>query len=80
LSGLVLQVTPPRLSHRGTISGLRQGRLVNTKHGAQPEQDSSGWYPDFTNRPDQKTKGLNPGDSANPNTTMIFACFAQIQL
>jgi hypothetical protein len=26
-------------------------------------------YPDFTNRPDQKSSGLNPGDSANPNTT-----------
>jgi hypothetical protein len=27
-------------------------------------------YPDFTNRPDQKSKGLNPGDSANPDTTI----------
>jgi hypothetical protein len=29
-------------------------------------------YPDFTNRPDQKFNGLNPGDSANPDTTKSF--------
>jgi hypothetical protein len=32
-------------------------------------------YPDFTNRPDQKSNGLNPGDSANPDTTIkSLAC------
>jgi hypothetical protein len=32
-------------------------------------------YPDFTNRPDQKSNGLNPGDSANPDTTFKSLLF-----
>jgi hypothetical protein len=32
-------------------------------------------YPDFTNRPDQKSNGLNPGDSANPDTTIKSLLF-----
>jgi hypothetical protein len=34
---------------------------------------------DFTNRPDQKSNGLNPGDSANPDTANL-CFFAQIYL
>jgi flagellar protein FliO/FliZ len=37
-------------------------------------------YPDFTNRPDQKSNGLNPDDSANPNTTKSFCFFVKISL
>jgi hypothetical protein len=29
-------------------------------------------YPDFANRPDSKSTGLNPGDSVNPNTTKFL--------
>jgi hypothetical protein len=35
-------------------------------------------YSDFTNRPDQKSNDLNPGDSANPDTAIKFLLFAQI--
>jgi hypothetical protein len=34
-------------------------------------------YPDFTNRPDQKSNALNAGDSANPNTTKKSLLFLQ---
>jgi hypothetical protein len=34
-------------------------------------------YPDFTNRPDQKSNALNPGDSANPNTTKKSLLFCK---
>jgi hypothetical protein len=34
-------------------------------------------YPDFTTRPDQKSNALNPGDSANPNTTKKALLFLQ---
>jgi hypothetical protein len=37
-------------------------------------------YPDFTNRPDQKTNSLNPGDSANPNTAKCLCFSAKICL
>jgi hypothetical protein len=46
---------------------------VPEPHGRSQTGKKAFWYPDFTNRPDQKTKGLNPGDSANPNTAIIFA-------
>jgi len=32
-------------------------------------------YSDFTNRPDQKSNGLNPDDSANPDTTIKSLLF-----
>jgi predicted RNA-binding Zn-ribbon protein involved in translation (DUF1610 family) len=34
-------------------------------------------YPDLTNRPDQKFNDLNPGDSANSDTTKKSLLFAQ---
>jgi hypothetical protein len=30
-------------------------------------------YPGFANRPNQKSNGLNPGDSANSDTTNTLA-------
>jgi hypothetical protein len=39
------------------------------------KQEKSFLYPDFANRPDQKSKGLNPGDSANSDTTIKFLLF-----
>jgi hypothetical protein len=53
------------------------------KNPARTSRNQTGksyWYPDFTNRADQKFNGLNPGDSANPNTTKVFAFFAKISL
>jgi hypothetical protein len=38
--------------------------------GPEPNKKSF-WYPDFTNCPDQKSIGLNPGDSANPDTAKM---------
>jgi hypothetical protein len=32
----------------------------------------------FTNRPDQKSYGLNPGDSAKPDTTRKFLVTVQV--
>jgi hypothetical protein len=43
---------------------------------AATKQEKNFWYPDFTNRPDQ-TNGLNPGDSANPDTTKSFCFFCK---
>jgi hypothetical protein len=37
-------------------------------------------YPDFTNRPDQISNDLNPGDSANPNTNKKSLFFAKTSL
>jgi hypothetical protein len=42
----------------------------------KPNREKAFWYPDFTNRPDQKSNGLNPGDSANPDTTRSLCFFS----
>jgi hypothetical protein len=47
---------------------------------AGTKREKAFWYPDFTNRPDQKTKGLNPGDSANPNTTINLCLFCMVRM
>jgi hypothetical protein len=41
----------------------------------EPNRKKRFLYPDFTNRPDQKSNGLNPGDSANPDTTIKSLLF-----
>jgi hypothetical protein len=46
-----------------TTNGYKNSRVLKNK---------SFLYPDFTNRPDQKPDDLNPGDSANPDTTIKF--------
>jgi hypothetical protein len=45
---------------------------------SRSQTGKSFWCPDFTNRPDQKSNGLNPGDSANPDTTRKSLLFAPI--
>jgi hypothetical protein len=46
---------------------------------AGTKQKKSFLYSDFTNHPDQKFIGLNPDDSANPNTTKKFLFFCTEQ-
>ncbi|MDZ7359322.1 MAG: cupredoxin domain-containing protein [candidate division KSB1 bacterium] len=45
-----------------------------TSRTSRTQTGKSLWYPDFTNRPEQKFNGLNPGDSTNLDTTKNF-CF-----
>jgi 4'-phosphopantetheinyl transferase len=44
----------------------------------EPEPNTKSFlYPDFTNRPDQKSIDLNPGDSINPDTAKKILLFLQ---
>jgi hypothetical protein len=43
---------------------LREHNPDEPETSGRSQTGKSFWYPDFTNRPDQKSNGLNPGDSA----------------
>jgi hypothetical protein len=61
----------PQKIHRKSCLTKAAFSVFRTRHpesyGRSPTRKSF-LYPDFTNRPDQKSEAWNLGDSANPNT------------